>query len=61
MQSVMANIGIGASVLLAISLIADRRRNARKDLDKVGFMPWPLITVVATLVAAVSIGLALKS
>jgi hypothetical protein len=51
----------GVAVLIAATAaIAERRRNNRKNIDKVGFMPWPFIMVMALLFAAISIGLALK-
>jgi len=56
-------IGIagGLAVIVAvIAAIAERRRNNRKDIEKVGFMPWPFIMLMALLFAAIAIGLALK-
>ncbi|MEW4466413.1 hypothetical protein AB1K62_01095 [Parasphingorhabdus sp. JC815] len=51
----------GVAVLVAaIAAIAERRRNNRKNIENVGFMPWPFIMVMALLFAAISIGLALK-
>lgn len=42
------------------SAVADRRRTRRKDIEAVGFMPWPLITVIAVVVTILSAALALK-
>ncbi|HEY9092346.1 hypothetical protein [Parasphingorhabdus sp.] len=55
-----AIVGGMAVLIAAIAAIAERRRNNRKNIDKVGFMPWPFIMVMALLFAAISIGLALK-
>jgi hypothetical protein len=52
----------GVAVAVAvIASYADRRRARRKDLDKVGFMPWPLITIMAMISAAVLAAVALKA
>jgi hypothetical protein len=60
MQATMATVGAAAVSLIAVSHIADRRRMNRRDLDRVGFMPWPLISVMATIVALFAFALAIK-
>jgi len=51
----------GVAVLIAaIAALAERRRNNRKNIENVGFMPWPFIMMMALLFAAISIGLAIK-
>lgn len=50
----------GAVGVAALSSLADRRRNKRSDPDKVGFMPWPLIMILAMITATVFAALALK-
>ena len=46
----LAMIG-GAFVAVAIfSLIAERRRNARARIDRVGFMPWTGIFLTCTVI-----------
>lgn len=52
--------GVAAAVAL-VAALADRRRMKRRDLDRPGVMPWPLIQVLAMLVAAVLAALALKA
>ena len=38
----------GAAALLALAAsIAEWRRNRRPNLDRVGWMPWQLITILA--------------
>ncbi|GAA0472394.1 hypothetical protein GCM10009096_11900 [Parasphingorhabdus litoris] len=49
-----------AVVTAAIAAIAERRRNNRKNIEKVGFMPWPFVMLMSLLFAAISIGLAFK-
>lgn len=51
---------LAALGLAALAGVADRRRNERDDLDRVGFMPWPLILILALLAAAVLAALALQ-
>ncbi|HEV7232935.1 MAG TPA: hypothetical protein VGN36_01725, partial [Sphingorhabdus sp.] len=48
----------GAIVL--VSSLADRRRNRRRDINDVGFMPWTAITVFAVLATVVAAALAIK-
>lgn len=51
----------GASaVLAAFASFADWKRQRRKDIDRVGFMPWTLLTVLGVLAAVMFIALALK-
>jgi hypothetical protein len=47
--------------LAALSAWADRRRAQRKNLDAVGFMPWPLIMIMAMLASAVFAAVALHA
>lgn len=51
--------GVAASVAL-IAALADRRRTRRRDLDRPGWVPWPLIQILAMIVAAVAAAFALK-
>jgi hypothetical protein len=52
--------GAIAALVALIAGLAERRRMNRKDIEKVGFMPWPLIMMMSLLLAVVAIGLALK-
>jgi len=55
--------GITAIIALAIGLLsifAERRRNRRKDWEKVGFMPWPFIMLMSFLLSVIATVLALK-
>ena len=42
------------------SVWAERRRNRRTDPDRVGWVPWPLVLIVALIGAALSVALALQ-
>lgn len=54
-------IGVGAMVALAgVSGVAEWRRGKRRDLDKVGWVPWTFIQVMALLLAIAGAALALK-
>jgi hypothetical protein len=61
MQAGLWTIAGGAVVLVAISGLADRRRNRRRDLDRPGWVPWPLLMILAMIVAAVATALALQA
>ncbi|OHT19500.1 hypothetical protein [Edaphosphingomonas haloaromaticamans] len=42
----------GASAAVAgLAALADHRRNRRRDVDRVGWVPWPLIVMLAILLA----------
>ena len=54
--------GAGAAAATAlVAGLADRRRMRRRDLDRPGLVPWPLIQLLAMLAAVVVAALALKS
>jgi hypothetical protein len=52
---------IAMIALIIFSAVADRRRQHRKSIEDVGFMPWSAITVMAVLGALISIAFAIKS
>ncbi len=49
-----------AAALAGMAALADRRRTRRRDLERPGLVPWPLVQVLAMLVAAVAAAFALK-
>jgi hypothetical protein len=51
----------GALAVAGIASLAERRRANRRDLDKVGFMPWSLIIVMALMIALACAALAIKA
>jgi len=54
------SIAAAGAVVAALAALADRRRAKRRDMDAVGWMPWPLVLIVALLVAAIGAAIALK-
>lgn len=49
-----------SAVIAALSIVMERRRHNRKNLNKTGFMPWNLLSVIATLGTVMFIALAIK-
>lgn len=47
-------------MLFAVSVLAERRRTLRRDPDRVGWMPWTLVQLIAVLAAVFSVAMALK-
>ena len=60
MQVSMLSIGIGAAALFGIAEVANWRRNNRRDVDRVGFMPWRGIALVSVIVALFAAAFGLK-
>lgn len=56
--SLLTAAGLAATLLAALAWYADRRRTRRRDLDRVGFMPWTGVFFWSVLAAAVLLGLA---
>ena len=51
----------GSAALVAVgAMVGEWRRSRRRDLNKVGWMPWMFIQVMAMLTAMVAAALALK-
>lgn len=59
MQVSMLSVGICAAALFAIAELADWRRRNRRDVDKVGFMPWRGIALASVAVALFATAFAL--
>ena len=51
MQGSMLTIGISAAALFGVAEIANWRRNNRRDVDNVGFMPWRGIALASAAAA----------
>jgi hypothetical protein len=47
-------------LLAVLSGVADWRRRKRKDPDRVGWVPWPTVQVLAFLAAMILVSLALN-
>lgn len=54
-------IAAAAGGMAGVAAIGERRRNRRRDIDRVGWVPWPGIMLAAIFLACVSAALALKS
>ena len=53
--------GAAAALLIAVvSGVGEHRHRRRRDLDRVGFMPWALIQVLAMLAALICASIALN-
>jgi hypothetical protein len=54
---------IATALMLAtaiLSIVMERRRHNRADIEKVGFMPWNHILIIALVMTAFSAGLAAR-
>ena len=53
--------GCAAALAVAgVANLAERRRAKRRNLDRVGFMPWSLIMVLAMMIALACAAIAIK-
>ncbi len=59
-QAALWTLSGAALLLAAIAAFAEHRRTRRRNLDRVGWVPWNFIQVIAGLVAVVTAALALK-
>ena len=60
MQAHMWWVAGTAALVAALSAWAERRRAARANLDRVGWVPWTGLFVLAFFVAVVAAALGLK-
>lgn len=49
-----------AAILFAVSVLAERRRTLRRNPDRVGWVPWTLVQLIAVLVVVFAVAMALK-
>lgn len=54
-------VAITGAILSLISIVADRRRHRRNNIEHVGFMPWTGISVLSIMVTLLSTALAIKA
>lgn len=52
---------VAAAALAAASGAAEWRRSGRRDLDRVGLVPWGTISVLAFVAALAGLALALRA
>ena len=43
-----------------VSVLAERRRSHRQDLEAVGWVPWPALTILGTIATLFATALAIK-
>lgn len=56
----MTIVGVAALAITLLAAIAERRRLKRRDIEAIGFMPWPAISILATVTALFSFALAIR-
>ena len=55
-------IGAGVAGLFAVGAgVGDWRRRRRRDLDRIGWVDWPTVQVLAAIALAVLVSVALNS
>lgn len=57
---IMTIIGAIAAGVAIVAWLGDRRRMRRRDLDRVGFMPWTPIFFWSLMVAVLLLGIAAR-
>ena len=60
-QATLWTTSAALTALAALAVLAEHRRARRRDLDKVGIMPWNLIQYLAFLAAILVAALAFKA
>ncbi len=53
-------VATGAAVVTAVSVVAERRRLRRRNIEAVGWVPWPVITILGTIGTLFAAALAIK-
>lgn len=53
-------VAASAAAVTALSAFADHRRRNRADIDRVGFMPWPIISLASVMIALFALALAIR-
>jgi hypothetical protein len=54
-------VAVAGAILSGISIVADRRRHRRTNIERVGFMPWTGLSVLSIMVTLLSTALAIKA
>jgi len=60
MQAVYWWMAGAAAAVTGFAALADRRRTRRRDIDRVGWVPWPAVLLFALFVAVICAALALR-
>jgi hypothetical protein len=59
-QATLWTAAAGAGALAVAAGVAERRRSRRRDVDKVGCVPWTLVQVIALALTALMVAYAIK-
>ena len=51
----------GFAAVAGMAFVADHRRVNRRDLDRVGWMPWNLVQILAIIAAIAAAAMAIKA
>lgn len=61
MQSTLWAGAASCLALAGIALFGDRRQRKRRDLDRIGWISWPPVLILAMLAAAICAALAIRT
>lgn len=59
-QATLWTAAASAGAMAVAAGVAERRRSRRRDIDKVGWVPWTLVQVIALALAALMAAYAIK-
>lgn len=60
MQQQLWGGAVAALLLAVVSGVGEGRRRKRRDMDRVGFMPWATVQMLAVLAAVILVSVALN-
>ncbi len=60
MQSTLWTGAAGCIALAGIAILSDRRRQKRRNPERVGWVPWSTVLIFALFGAAICVALAIK-
>ncbi|MFS0736472.1 hypothetical protein ABC347_05425 [Sphingomonas sp. 1P06PA] len=61
MQAGLWGVAAGSAAVVLVAAVGERRRTKRRDLDRVGWVPWTEILLAALFAGLIAAALALKS
>jgi hypothetical protein len=56
----MIGVAVSALAFTLFAGFAEKRRSRRRQLDDVGFMPWPLLSLLGSVVTLFAVALSIK-
>jgi hypothetical protein len=60
-QAALWTVAAAFGCLALLAVLADHRRAKRRDLDKVGWVPWTAVQIASIIAAAAAVAVALRS